>query len=184
MPGRRTRSRIVRIAFATSSGASACTETQSAPASQNAATYFVGCGIIRWQSSVAFVALRTLFTSGGPNVMFGTKWPSITSRWRRSAPPSTTLWISCSRCPKSAERIDGAIRTGRVATFAFIAARVAPRPPGGPLPGQQREEIHAARGVAPLVVVPGEHLHEVADHLRRGRVDDRGGGVADDVGGD
>ncbi len=51
-----------------------------------------------------------LFTSGGPNVMFGTKCPSITSRWSTVAPASTTFRISSARRPKSAERIDGAMR--------------------------------------------------------------------------
>src|SRR5438132_7015927 len=34
------------------------------------------------------------------------------SRWSRSAPPSTTSFTSAASRPKSAERIDGAIRTG------------------------------------------------------------------------
>ena len=62
-------------------------ETQSAPGvAERLHVLRRGRVIIRWQSSVALVALRMLFTSGGPKVMFGTKWPSMTSRWSRSAP--------------------------------------------------------------------------------------------------
>src|SRR4051812_25923174 len=41
--------------------------------------------------------------------MFGTKCPSITSRWRKSAPPCSTSSISDPSFAKSADRIDGAI---------------------------------------------------------------------------
>src|SRR5262245_1982090 len=173
-------------AFPTSSGASTCTLTQSAPASQNDSTYFVGCEIIRWQSSVARVVPRTLFTSGGPNVMFGTKCPSITSRWRRSAPASTTLRISSPRRAKSAERIDGATFTAR--TAVVIGRAFYPPGPGvarrpvraafglahrlGNGGGHPLQQIHAPAAVAPLVVVPAADLHEVADHHRRGGVED------------
>ncbi len=41
------------------------------------------------------------------------------------------------------------------------------------------QQVDAAVGVAPLVVVPGQHLHEIAVHdLRVGAVDDRGMRVA------
>src|SRR3954451_1311088 len=43
----------------------------------------------------------------GPMVRFGTKWPSMTSRCRTSAPCST-LAISSASFEKSAERRDGA----------------------------------------------------------------------------
>src|SRR4051794_4802774 len=41
--------------------------------------------------------------------MFGTKCPSITSRCRKSPPPSSTSSISDFSLAKSADRIDGAI---------------------------------------------------------------------------
>ena len=47
--------------------------------------YFCGSLIIRWQSNGSFVRFRSALMIGGPMVMFGTKWPSITSRCRRSA---------------------------------------------------------------------------------------------------
>src|SRR5438552_11722104 len=51
---------------------------------------------------------RMLRMIGGPKLMFGTKWPSITSRCKKSAPPVKTSWISAPSFEKSAERIDAA----------------------------------------------------------------------------
>jgi len=48
--------------------------------------------------------------TGGPIVRLGTKCPSITSTWMKSAPPASTVRIASPRHAKSAERIDGAIR--------------------------------------------------------------------------
>ena len=45
-------------------------------------------------------------------VMLGTKWPSITSTWIQSAPAASIASISAPSLEKSAERIEGAIRTG------------------------------------------------------------------------
>src|SRR5262245_64289444 len=47
--------------------------------------------------------------TGGPMVKLGTKCPSITSTWIRSAPAASTRPISSARRAKSAARIDGAI---------------------------------------------------------------------------
>jgi hypothetical protein len=49
----------------------------------------------------------------GPIVIFGTKWPSITSTWIQSAPAASTARISSPNLAKSAERIDGAMISGR-----------------------------------------------------------------------
>src|SRR5215813_873126 len=49
------------------------------------------------------------FTTGSPIVIFGTKWPSITSTWSTPAPPLSTARISSASREKSADRIDGAI---------------------------------------------------------------------------
>src|SRR5262245_25066737 len=54
------------------------------------------------------------FTTGGPIVMFGTNIPSMTSTWSQSAPAASTAAISSPSLAKSAERIDGATRTGDV----------------------------------------------------------------------
>src|SRR5687767_7921745 len=48
-------------------------------------------------------------TTTGPMVRFGTKRPSMTSMWRRSAPPASTRAMSSASAAKSADRIDGAI---------------------------------------------------------------------------
>src|ERR1700730_5558599 len=50
-------------------------------------------------------------TTGGPMVRFGTKWPSITSTWRRSATGATQS-MALAKAAKSAERMDGAMRQG------------------------------------------------------------------------
>lgn len=51
-------------------------------------------------------------TTGGPNVMFGTKWPSIMSTCSQSAPWAMVSEHAFPRELKSAERIDGAIIAG------------------------------------------------------------------------
>jgi hypothetical protein len=45
----------------------------------------------------------------GPKLMFGTKCPSITSRWKKSAPKPCTSSISAPSFAKFADKIDGAI---------------------------------------------------------------------------
>jgi hypothetical protein len=55
--------------------------TESQPASRNSSMNFSGSLIIRWASSGSFVRFRIPAIIFGPNVRFGTKWPSITSMW-------------------------------------------------------------------------------------------------------
>src|SRR5512141_635450 len=79
----------------------------------------------------SFVTLRTASTTSGPMVMFGTKRPSITSTWTTSAPAASTARISSARRPKSAERMDGAMRMGsdmarRILVDAGHAERIEP----------------------------------------------------------
>jgi hypothetical protein len=75
-----------------------------------------------WKQSSAFViircaskvglspnALRSLAITGGPNVRFGTKFPSITSRWSQFNPASTALLQAFPRSARSAVSTDGAI---------------------------------------------------------------------------
>ena len=52
------------------------------------------------------------------------------------------------------------------------------------LRGQEADQVDDAVGVAPLVVVPAQHLHAVADDLGQRRVHDRGERVALEVGAD
>ena len=70
--------------------------------------YLCGSSIMRWQSNGSFDAARQVFTNPGPNVMFGTKWPSMMSRCSTSA-SSSTLASSSASFEKSAESSDGAI---------------------------------------------------------------------------
>src|SRR5260370_40893964 len=48
-------------------------------------------------------------------VRFGTKCPSITSTWIQSAPADSTARTSSPSLAKSAERIEGATSSGRIA---------------------------------------------------------------------
>src|ERR1051325_9613829 len=65
---------------------------------------------------------RIACTTTGPMVMFGTKWPSITSTWIQSAPARVTASTSSPSRLKSADRIDGA-------TSAMAGRRYPPPPP-------------------------------------------------------
>ena len=58
---------------------------------------------------------RIACTTPGPIEMLGTKWPSITSTWIQSAPAASMARISSPNLAKSAERIDGAMMSGRMA---------------------------------------------------------------------
>src|ERR1700752_888217 len=73
--------------------------------------------------------------------MFGTKCPSITSRWIQSAPAASTLRISSPSLEKSEASTDGAMTRGRGANGWDMAlpervggadeCRVTRRPPAG-----------------------------------------------------
>src|SRR5882724_6502164 len=69
-------------------------------------------------------------------VIFGTKWPSITSTWRTLAPPSTTACASVPRRAKSADRMEGAssIISLQLATRACSAS-------SGPILSIERSRI-------------------------------------------
>src|SRR6185437_5507804 len=53
-------------------------------------------------------------TTAGPTEILGTKCPSITSTWIESAPAASMARISSPNLAKSAERIDGAMVSGRM----------------------------------------------------------------------
>src|SRR3990167_2742039 len=64
---------------------------------------------MRWTSRGSRARLRRDSMTGGPMVRFGTKWPSITSTWSRSAPAASTRAMASPSAAKSAERMLGAI---------------------------------------------------------------------------
>src|SRR5215469_11120066 len=72
------------------------------------------------------VAARTALTTTGPKVRFGTKRPSMTSTWIQSAPARSTARTSSASRPKSAERMEGATRTGPPATAGGFVAKTTP----------------------------------------------------------
>src|SRR5258708_37250220 len=45
---------------------------------------------------------------GGAKVMFGTKWPSMTSTWTMVPPPRSAAWTSSARWAKSEARMENA----------------------------------------------------------------------------
>ena len=80
------------------------------PDSMNDSTYLSGLSIIKWVSKKAFGAIsRTCLTKLGPNEMFSTKWPSMTSRCNQSPPESIALLHSSLRFFQFAASKEGAI---------------------------------------------------------------------------
>ena len=121
------------------SSASACTVTESAPASRNQGSCSSGFAIMRCTSSGRLVAFFSCLTTGTPIVRFGTKWPSMTSTWTYPAPAFSISSMSRPRCMKSADRMDGAIFTGSNMLVSFLIV-VAPILAQGPLPPRRCPE--------------------------------------------
>src|SRR3954453_3256751 len=93
------------------------------PAFTNRSAYFSGSEIIKCASKYAGVSLRIDSMKCSPKLMFGTKWPSITSKCRKSAPVRRTSSISRSRWAKSAESTEAAI-CGEVVSNGFSVTLV------------------------------------------------------------
>src|SRR5664279_5277526 len=80
-----------------------------------------------------FVARRAAFAISGPNVMLGTKRPSMTSTWKRSTPTASASFMWSLRRVKSAERIDAdtstllMVNVGNYAAHASALQRFLPR---------------------------------------------------------
>src|SRR5687768_8775066 len=93
--------------------------------------------------------------------MLGTKCPSITSIWIQSAPASSIARTSSPSRAKSADRIEGAMRSGRAMSDML---------------GEGDGGVGHAVGEAPFIVVPGEHPHQRAVyhlglvHVEGGRI--------------
>src|SRR5882724_5460302 len=84
------------------------TRNESEPAAANSSRKKSGSEIIRWISRGRCVTRRRDWTIAGPMLRFGTKCPSITSTWIRSAPACSASATCWPRRAKSAARIDGA----------------------------------------------------------------------------
>src|SRR5215468_2085719 len=84
------------------------TRNVSVPASTNSSMKKSGLKIIRCASSGRRVTLRSELTMGAPMERLGTKRPSITSMWMRSAPARSASATCSPRRAKSAARIEGA----------------------------------------------------------------------------
>src|SRR5690606_33890685 len=75
-------------------------------------------------------ASRTAATTSLPNEIGGTKCPSITSRCQRSMPPASASRTCCARLPKSAVRMEGAMRAAVMDGALSRALAVEARPGG------------------------------------------------------
>src|SRR5215475_2914980 len=84
------------------------TRNESVPAATNSSMKKSGFKIIRCASSGRRVALRSELTTGAPMERLGTKCPSITSTWIRSAPARSASATCSPKRAKSAARIEGA----------------------------------------------------------------------------
>ena len=85
-PAARPAARIRRSVGAISSSISTWKVIESQPASRYSSRKRPGSSIIRWASNGSSVRGRRCLMVLAPNVRFGTKWASMTSRWIRSAP--------------------------------------------------------------------------------------------------
>ena len=91
--------------------ASTCTDMWFTPASIYCWNESSAFSIMRCASKVgpSPSAFRNLAITGGPNVKFGTKLPSIMSKWSQSNPASTASLHAFPKSARSAVRTDGAI---------------------------------------------------------------------------
>src|SRR6186713_3260343 len=125
----------------------------SAPALANGSIHRSTGATIRWTSNGLALCGRSAFTTGGPIVRLGTKWPSITSTWIQSAPAASIARISSPRRAKSADNIEGAMRTGCCTAGILTPARLGGQgrettyPPLIPDEGGDEEAVGAAVGL-------------------------------------
>src|SRR5262249_47020899 len=118
------------------------TRNASEPASVNASRNTSGSEIIRWISNGKRVTRRSDAMIGAPSAMFGTKWPSMTSMWMRSAPACSASPTCLPKWAKSAARMEGASFTACVS--------ISPVPPWSPCSDRSRGPLIAGLGVGRL----------------------------------
>ena len=87
------------------------TKNESVPACANSSRKKSGLKIIKCVSSGRRVTRRSDLTTTAPMDRFGTKCPSITSTWIRSAPARSASATCSPKQAKSALRMDGASLT-------------------------------------------------------------------------
>src|SRR5215211_6795500 len=129
----------------------------------------------------------------GSSEYLGSRWPLGRPRWEQQI--TLAPWSSSQRRVGTAARTRRSsvtlpssrgtlkslrTRTRRPATSAWSSVRSST---GLQLLTDQHGQVDKSLGVAPFVVVPAEHLGQVAVGLGQGRVEDAGGVVADDVAG-
>src|SRR5690242_2082754 len=149
--------------------ASGWTVMMSAPASANDSSHISTGLTIRWTSNGLVVCGRSALTTPGPMVRLGTKCPSITSTWIQSAPASSIARTSSPSRAKSAERIDGAMRTGACTDTSPSGSAHAFEARGRLYPQSLAFEARDEEAVERAFV--GEHGWEGADIAARVRRD-------------
>ena len=119
---------------------------------------------------------RRARTTSGPIVMFGTKWPSMTSTWIQSAPAATTSRTSSPSRAKSADRIEGAmtigLRSGSGLSDLPVPGEDAACEDVGCVEGHQvlDREIVAGCVEKPARLAQARAVERVADRARVGEV--------------
>ena len=93
-PAARPAARMRRRVGAISSSISTWKVIESQPASRYSSRKRPGSSTIRCASNGSSVRGRRCLMVFAPNVRFGTKWASMTSRWIRSAPAFWTRWTA------------------------------------------------------------------------------------------
>src|SRR6476660_9712921 len=128
----------------------------------------------------------------GRRLNFGSRLPLGRPRWLASiaVAPASSAYVIVGRDARSLvsspmrPSLRGTLKSTRMKTRfplrsrslieTFAIGLLGPKGPGlQPLLHQQAKQVDTPTGVAPFVVVPGEHLHEIAVHdFRVGRVHD------------
>src|SRR5262245_61963233 len=138
----------------------------SEPASAKASMKGSAGAIIRCTSSGFVVCGRIAFTTAGPIVMLGTKWPSITSTCTQSQPAASMARTSSPSRAKSAERMEGAIRMSPVTACSISVSPCLKK-------AWEREHRHSPDAARPGFAAPGlplQKLHHGAGHVGAARL--------------
>ena len=103
--------RMSRSVSSVRAGTPPCTVMRSAPASAKRSTSASTAGTRRCTPMGTLQCGRSCAHTMWPSIRLGRSWLSITFRCRASAPAATTRRTSSSRCTRSADRMDAAMRT-------------------------------------------------------------------------
>src|SRR6266540_1627489 len=176
LPSRSSTKRTSRPSWRLSTGTTGAREKRSSR---------LPLGRPRWEQQITLAPLSSSWRRVGTAARTrrsSVTWPcssrgTLKSLRTRTRLPLTSAWstVRSSTAPPRADAAAGRPGTGPGRWTSG---------PGLELAADDLGEVDQPVGVAPLVVVPAKHLDEGAVGLRQRRVEDAGGRVADDVGGD